>query len=191
MFHTDAIVLNTKDFGEHDQLVSLYTKEFGKLRAKARSSKKATSKQANFLHIPSVISCSLVLGRQGYILSGIINKTTYGKIFSDLFALGYVLSFFNLVDSVIFDNQKDDKVWNLLKRALHDTQSLVGKNNKNNLWNREKEWILQLLEVLGLGERIGAIPNKIHNQRQFDDYIKHVLENKLEQKVEFFGLNIK
>ncbi|OGZ61771.1 MAG: DNA repair protein RecO [Candidatus Spechtbacteria bacterium RIFCSPLOWO2_02_FULL_38_8] len=187
MHTTDAIVLNIKDFGEFDQLVSLYTKKFGKLQAKVRSSKKITSRQANFLHTPSVIKCSLVLGKQGYILSGVINKVSFGKVFSDIFALGYTLSFFNLVDSIIFDNQKDNKIWELLKQALQDSENLAHEQDKRNLWAKEKEWILQLLEILGFGGKIDT--SKIHSQKQLDYHLKHILENKLEQSVIFFGLN--
>jgi len=187
MYHTDAIVLDIIDFGEYDQLVSLYTKEFGKVHAKVRSAKKITTKQANFLHTPSVLNCSLVLGRQGYILSGVTRKSAYDKIFSDLFALGYILSFLNFVNSVTYQNQKDNKIWRLLVQALGDAQALIKNNNKEQMWFKEKEWILQFLEILGLGEKINM--EKINNKKQFNYYLKNILENKLEQKVQLFGFN--
>ena len=49
-----AIVLSRRDFREFDQMISLYTREQGKLELLARGLKKVTSKNAAHLE-PSVI----------------------------------------------------------------------------------------------------------------------------------------
>lgn len=60
----NAIILSRRDFREHDQIISLYTKEFGKLALLARGVKKITSKQSAHLEPFSIADISIVKGKE-------------------------------------------------------------------------------------------------------------------------------
>lgn len=62
---TEAIVLDKEDLGEADSRVFLYTKNYGKIIAKATSSRKITSKLAAYLEPLSYINARLVARGDG------------------------------------------------------------------------------------------------------------------------------
>lgn len=58
--YTTAIVLGLDDRDDLDRVVTLYTKDFGRIRAKAKSIRKITSKLAGHLMVGSIVSIRLI-----------------------------------------------------------------------------------------------------------------------------------
>ncbi|MDX1607948.1 MAG: DNA repair protein RecO [Candidatus Spechtbacterales bacterium] len=191
MYTTEAIVLKTMPMGEADELVSIYTKDFGKLRLRARSSKKITTKQGNFIHSMAILSCNFVSTRAGYLFSGIKSIRGYTDISEDISASAYVSSFFTLCDDIFYDGQKDEEIWQLLCNVLEEARGALRENSPDEareyLWRREKQWLLSLLAILGLKPKNLNLDN-VKNARQLDIYLQRVMQNKLERKIEFFGM---
>lgn len=188
MYSTDAIVLGNRPSGEADELVSCYTRDFGKMVIKARSSKKITTKQGIFLHNPSVIRCNFVMSRAGYIFSGIKSVKDYPAVVGDITALAYVMSFLQLCDRITYEGQKDEEMWELLSKVLEDASGIAGKdNNREELWRAEKDWLMSLLNILGFASQSLNL-ERVKNAQQLDLYIRRLLQNRLEYSVEFFGL---
>ena len=198
MYKTEAIILSVRKIGEADELINIYTKDFGKLLIKARSAKKITTRQGNFLHTPSIVYCNIVSTRAGYVLSGIKNTKEYPGISRDIFASGFVSSFLELSNSVLSDGQKDEKLWRLLVRVFEEASGAVGlprlvsgetgkKGARHILWRMEKAWLLTLLAVLGLKPeklKLGGIKSAT----ALDVYIQRMLQDKFERRIYFFGL---
>ena len=183
--------MSVRKSGEANELVNFYTKDFGKLLIKATSTKKITTRQGNFLHTPSIVYCSFVSTRAGYVLSGIKSTKEYSNISGDIFALGFVSSFLDLTDSVLQDGQKDEKLWNLFVRVLEESSGTVGKKDARQvLWRMEKAWLLTFLAVLGLKPKKLNL-NNIKSASGLDSYIKRILQDKFERQIYFFGLKIK
>jgi recombinational DNA repair protein (RecF pathway) len=63
--YTTAIVLDIEDRDDLDRVVTLFTKDFGKLKAKAKSIKKITSKLAGHLLPGNVVSIRLIERGEG------------------------------------------------------------------------------------------------------------------------------
>jgi len=187
MYTTYAVILNTNKVGEADEIVSLYTKDFGKLVAKAKSSKKVTTKQGNFFHAVGIIQCSLVLGRGGYIISGVSEKKICSKTNSDFRAMGHLISFFRTVDSLVFENQKDIKIWKLLNVALSTTNKILSQKSLNfEFWTAQRGWIAELLNILGLSI-VELNLDSIDSKAQLDYQLKKVFENRFDTSLEFFN----
>ncbi|MEX2144908.1 MAG: DNA repair protein RecO [Candidatus Spechtbacterales bacterium] len=188
MHETDAIILNTRKSGEADELINIYTKDFGKLLLKVRAAKKITTKQGNFLHTPSIVRCGFVTTRGGYVLSGIKSVREYREISGNIFALGFVISFFRICDSILRDGQRDEKLWNLLTRVLEEASGAAKRRDPGKiLWRMEKAWLLTLLAVMGLKPDKLKL-NSISSASRLDIYIKKMLQDKFERPVNFFGL---
>jgi DNA repair protein RecO len=65
---TEAIVLGKEDLGEYDSRIFLYTKDFGKLTAKATSARKITSKLA--AHLEPLNRATVRLVSRGDVFDG-------------------------------------------------------------------------------------------------------------------------
>ena len=61
-----SIVLNRHDFRENDQMVSLYTKERGKVAVLAKGIKKITSKNSASLMPFSLLEADILPGKEQY-----------------------------------------------------------------------------------------------------------------------------
>ncbi|HSX81787.1 MAG TPA: recombination protein O N-terminal domain-containing protein, partial [Candidatus Saccharimonadia bacterium] len=67
LYHSAAFVLHTYKLGETDQIVVLFTQEFGKLRAVARRSHSPRRHAASYYQ-PLMLLNAIVYGRPGQTL---------------------------------------------------------------------------------------------------------------------------
>jgi DNA repair protein RecO len=83
-YQTEAIVVGSRENGEADKTFSLYTREFGLVRARATSVRSEKSKMRYALQSYSCADLALVRGKNGWraagasSLSGATNKDTAG-----------------------------------------------------------------------------------------------------------------
>lgn len=69
-YHTEALVLGSREIGEADRLVSLFTRDFGLVRARASGVRAERSKMRYATQDYSRARVSLVRGKRGWRLAG-------------------------------------------------------------------------------------------------------------------------
>lgn len=69
-YQTEALVLGSRESGENDRLYSLYTQDFGLVRARASAVRTEASKMRYALQHYSRANVSLVRGKRGWRLAG-------------------------------------------------------------------------------------------------------------------------
>lgn len=69
-YQTDALVLGFRESGEADRLYSLFTKDFGLVRARATGVRKERSKMRYALQSYARAEVSLIRGKQGWRVAG-------------------------------------------------------------------------------------------------------------------------
>ncbi|MDO8562070.1 MAG: recombination protein O N-terminal domain-containing protein [bacterium] len=69
-YHTDALVLGSIESGEADRVLSLYTRDFGLVRARGTSLRAAKSKMRCALQNYSLANVALIRGKSGWRLAG-------------------------------------------------------------------------------------------------------------------------
>lgn len=112
---TDAFVLDLEDAGELDGLVYLYTKELGKVVARAKSIKKITSKLAGHLQPLNIARVRLVEKRNFQIVDALaLNK---------LKPTSEALEFFHFLKDMTFELQTDKGLWMTVRKAFQDFKS--------------------------------------------------------------------
>ena len=109
---TETIVLDTEESGEYDRKVYCYTKELGKIAAKARSARKITSKLAGHLE-PLIIGHMRIIEKNGYFQ--IVDALTLQKIHRSLRAL----TLMHVIKELTPDSQKDVWLWNAIIASLN------------------------------------------------------------------------
>jgi recombinational DNA repair protein (RecF pathway) len=75
-YTTEACVVRAQEIGEADRVYTLYTRDFGLLRARASSVRKVTSRMKSALTLGSHITTSLIKGKRGWRLAGALAGTT-------------------------------------------------------------------------------------------------------------------
>lgn len=197
MYITDAIVLRVWEKGENDFMVSFFTKDFGKMVITVRGAKKIETKQGNLLHKFSVVKIMFIMGRHSPILRSIMEVRFFPEINSNLYGYGYLSSFLVLCDKILYENTKDEGLWDLLNSAISDVSLIIKENKKvdmvcRELWSKEKEWLYLLIDIMGVKEynEIKDI-DKIDNRKKVDLFFKERLEKSFNIPVDFFGLILK
>ena len=192
MYTTDAIVLSSRPSGEHDTLVFFFTRDFGKVVAHVRASRKHTTKQGNFLHSFGLLRISFILGKGGPILSGATDVSSAQAVATHLFAQAYLHSFFLLCDKLMYEYASEERIWTLLQTALNDAERIAQGEaselaKRSRLWEREKVWIVELLSVLGVG---GVQLEGIRSRAQMDSYLSSILRSRFDTPTAFFGATV-
>src|SRR3954471_7552123 len=71
-YQTDALVLGSRESGEADRTISIYTRDFGLVRGRATSVRSEKSKMRYAVQNYSRASVSLVRGKRGWRVAGAI-----------------------------------------------------------------------------------------------------------------------
>ncbi len=111
-YSTKALVLGAEDIGEFDRLIYLYTKELGKVAARAKSVRKITSKLAGHLQPLNFIRVRLV-EKNGF---QIVDALAVSRIKVSQTSL----IFLSFIKEMTFEFQQDKKLWVLIKGAFRD-----------------------------------------------------------------------
>ncbi len=69
-YHTEALILGSREHGESDRVYSLYTKDFGLVRARASAVRSERSKMRYSLQSYGRANVSLVKGKRGWRAAG-------------------------------------------------------------------------------------------------------------------------
>lgn len=122
-----AIILSRKDFGESDRIVRAFSKEEGKIQFIARGSRKIKSKLASHIEPFSQGRYEIVPGKTFYVLVGGEKSKFQTKTMENI-ALYRDLSYiFEIVDLLMGEEEKNEKVFEILQKALQIIPKLDGK----------------------------------------------------------------
>ena len=118
MHTTDGIILKKTDTGEADIFFTMYTKDFGKIRAFAQGIKKEGAKLRGHLEPLSVSKISFVLGRNGERLTHANLVYFWPAIRGTSEKLKAAHRIAEHVDAQCLPGQKDECVWSLLMESF-------------------------------------------------------------------------
>ena len=167
-YKVEGIVIKRKNFGEADKLLTLFTKQHGKINCLAKGIRKLTSRKASSLELFNLAAVFLAKGKSLDIITEtqLINSfREFRKVF-DKVCLAY--HFCELTDRLTAYNQAHRQIFDLLKESL---ESLVDdKVDTEGLKIQFKE---KLLQNTGFG-----LP-QIRNNKNLDRYIESIIEKKI------------
>ena len=113
-----AVILNQEEWREHDVLVTMYTRERGKVEAVARGLRKMESKLASHLEPLSTAEIFIVRGRRWPIIAGSIVENARLSLGSDLKRLAVAGTVARLADLMTPFESHDERIFRLLDETL-------------------------------------------------------------------------
>jgi DNA repair protein RecO (recombination protein O) len=118
MQKVEAIVIRTNDYGESNKIVTLYTRENGKVGVMARGAKKPKSRLAAvsqlFIHGLYLFQRSNGLGT----LSQAEMIHSFKEVRNDLFLASYATYMVELTDRLTDEKEQNEPLFNLLQQTL-------------------------------------------------------------------------
>lgn len=143
VYQTEAIVIKRTKLGEADRILTLYTPDFGKIRAVAKGTRRTKSKLGGHVELLTHSLVMLARGRNLDIITQGQTIESFLNIKSDLWRLSCGLYVSEFVDAFTMENVRNHRLFNLLIEALHQ----LCETNKNELALRYFE--LNALDYLG------------------------------------------
>lgn len=143
-FRAEAIVLNHKDWGEADRLVTLYTRHRGKLRAIVKGARKTRSRKAGHLQPFTHVTLQLATARGPFIITQADTINAFTPIREDLNLTGQAAYLAELLQRFSYDEEEaNSAIFRLL------TESLGHLVSGEDPWLVARYYEMRLLDYLG------------------------------------------
>jgi DNA repair protein RecO (recombination protein O) len=153
-FRAEAVVLRHADWGEADRLLTLFTREHGKLRAIAKGARKLLSRKAGHLEPFTRVTIQLARGRELPIVSQVETLEAYLPIREDLLRTGYAAYALELLDRFTYDEEGGNPA---LFRLLTETLARLAKEPDG--WLAVRYYEMRLLDFLGFRPQLFVCAN--------------------------------
>ncbi len=117
-FRSEAIVLRRTDFGEADRLLTLYSRDFGKIKAVAKGARKPQSRKTG--HVEQFMRSNFLFasGRDIPILTQAEMVQPYAALRDDLILTTYAAYLVELLDRFTVEDDKHTGIYQLLADGL-------------------------------------------------------------------------
>lgn len=170
VYKVEGIILKRKNVGEADRILTVFTKEHGKLRVIAKGIRKVPSRRAPHLEVFTHVVMVIHSGTSLESVSEVSSIETFPFLRSDLVrvSLGYYLC--ELVDSLLPERQKHEDVFKLLQESL----ASFNDQHFNTIYYLSKQFTLELLW------RLGFLPReKSLSGARLQAFIENITERRL------------
>jgi len=142
-YRTKGVFLKMEDRGEADQVFTLFTEDFGKIKVLGRAIRKIKSKLRAGVGLFCLSEIEFIQGKQ--------YKTLTDAVVINKFDVDYKVA--EAIDGLTAREQQDDKIWTLLTQTLKSLLgsdpsklSFIGINSDYFLWN--------LFDILGYAPQL-------------------------------------
>ncbi|HLG70875.1 MAG TPA: DNA repair protein RecO, partial [Chloroflexota bacterium] len=118
LYRTEAIVLDRKDFGEADRLLTLYTPGLGKVRAIAKGARRTTSRLSGHIELFTHTELLLATGRNLDIITQSQLIRSHEGLREDLWRAALGFHVLELVNHFSEERLENPAVWEALLEVL-------------------------------------------------------------------------
>ncbi len=147
--HVNGIILRSKDYKEANQLLTVYTREQGKITVQARGVKKTASKLRSGILLFSHTNLVLTAGKVFPIVTGASTETAFPSLRSDFTRMSYASYAAELLDQVIADSEPDEQLFLLALQTMYLLEHI-------DPWLAVRHLEVRLLELQGYGLQLEA-----------------------------------
>ena len=140
----DAVVLRHSDYGEADRLLTLYTRQRGKMRVIAKGARKIASRKAGHIEPFTHVKLQLAAGREMFILTQADTIDAYLSLRDDLILTSHAAYVLELLDRFTYEDETENAT---IFRLLTETLSRLASNA--DVWLVLRFYEMRLLDQLG------------------------------------------
>lgn len=115
---TAGLIIKRQNKGEHDQLLTLYTKKYGKIELIARGIRKAGAKLAGHAGLFYLSEVAFVPGAHHGVLTSARELEHFSKLKHDVVKMRVARHIARLVDAHTFHREKDEDIFHLVIGAF-------------------------------------------------------------------------
>jgi DNA repair protein RecO (recombination protein O) len=148
MIKTEAIILKYSDTNEADRILTIYSKERGKINVSAKGVKKLESKLRYSIEPISYVQMILVEGKNFLILKDAVLIEQFLNIKKDLEKIKIAKKLTDFIDEAMAGEEKDEDVWFLILKTFK-TLNVGGSASNITASNIIENFQKNLIKLLG------------------------------------------
>ncbi len=168
-YKTEAIVIKRKNFGEADRILTVLTKNKGKISIIAKGVRKINSKRSSHIELLNHCVIGVYEGKMP-ILTEAETLSHFDVLKSDLKKAGMAFYICELVDGLLPFHQENRAVFSLIQNTLYEME------NKEDCHGVIRKFEQELLSILGFWSREVAFIE------DSDRFIEDIIERKIKSK---------
>lgn len=169
-FKTEGIVIKRKNYAEADRILTVFTKNHGKIQVKASGIRRVPSRRSPHVELLNHSLLTLYKGQMFPTLTEAQTIESFSPIKTDFDKIGAAYHICELVDGLCPENQESSQIFHLLKNMF----TRLSVATKDNISAAIHEFELELLSTLGYWNQSEVAYN-------FDthEFIEGIMERKL------------
>jgi DNA repair protein RecO (recombination protein O) len=118
LYHAEVVILRRRDLGEADRLLTVFSREHGKLRQIAKGVRRPQSRKAGHLELFNRVRLLVARGRDLDIITQAEAIESYPHIHADLMLVGYAGYTIELLDHFTVDAEQNTNLYQLIGETL-------------------------------------------------------------------------
>jgi DNA repair protein RecO (recombination protein O) len=178
---TEGIIIKRRDFNEADRMVTIYTKNFGKIGVKAAGVRRITSRRASHIELLNHVNVSLYKKSQIPVLIEAVNINSFSEIKNNLDKIGYGYHICELIDGLCPEGEEQPEIFHLFKNTLNE----ICLAEKEELLFIVHDFEIKLLTLLGFWHKRPQESTELDTHQ----FIENILERKLKSHSIFTKLH--
>ncbi len=165
-YTSEGVVLVRKNYGEADRILTVFSKDFGKLPLMAKSVRRPASRKRGGIEVFSHIKFQAVSGKGMDLITEVEVINSFNEIRADLNKVSVSYYFCEVVGKITNEKETNREVFLILLKYLN---RLISENKLKTLRN---EFAREVLVTLGFWPQGQALPRP-------DDKLQEVIEKEL------------
>lgn len=168
-FISEAIIIKRRNFRDADRILTIYTKDHGKIAVKAAGVRRITSRRSSHIELLNHSTLTLYKGTGFPVLTEAQTINTFSNVKEDLVKIGFAYHICELIDGLCPEGQEQKAIFTLLLNTLD--QLTITEELPETIHGFE----VQLLTLLGYW-------NRTSEEEDTHTFIENILERKLKSK---------
>ena len=164
-YTTEAIIINRFNYSEADKILTLFTKDHGKLTAIAKGLRKPQSKRKGHLELFNHIRCQLIGSHAWDILTEVETISNFTQNMSNVngqmsTVINSAYHFAELIDRLLPSHEPHPDIFDLLSKTLHSLCQMSIVNGQ--MSNIDSYFKHRLIRSLGFWPSDHTVPTDIN-----------------------------
>lgn len=139
----EGIIIKRVNVGEADRILTVMTRDLGKVSVKATGVRRITSRRASHVELLNVAKLYLYKGKGMMVLTEVMMVESFEWLKADLRKIGFAYHVCELVNGLCPENQENRLVYDLLKRTFERLTA------QDDLAHVAYQFEMELLRLLG------------------------------------------
>lgn len=165
-YTSEGIVLGRKNYGEADRIISVYSKNHGRLSLMAKGIRRPKSKKRGHLEIFSFLNFQALTGHGIDLMTEADITDDFGEIRKSLPKISLAYYFMEVIGKITHENEKNQELFDLILSSLNKLK------NETKLKKLRYEFIEKLLTLMGYWPQGKKLVNP-------DEVLEEVIERQI------------